>query len=116
MEMNDETKELHIKQIRKYNKHLNFYNCATTIACVLIGSTAIYLVVSTATGTIIESHFRLLNMAYVLNLISGTCLLITSIIGKAGIRIKIKDIAEIFTNHGLSLEDEIANSKGRGKK
>jgi len=111
--ISNDTKEFCIKQVEKYNEISSLRNRTINLSLTIIGLVAIYTVFILATGNKLSLPLIFLHIAMSSSLVVGLTLLISSILIKVGMKIKIEEIKDLLAFHGLILEDEVSKSKGK---
>ena len=117
--MDNELKEYYVKIVKAYGVHNEAIDNYLSVQTTYISAKAASLITSSrtfsdATGDIYKvGLFRkiVLSTTMMLNALKMTIKINSKIKGN----IKVEEIRAFFEYHGLVLEDELENSKGRGK-
>jgi len=115
--IDNEIKEFYVMRVKKYNKELSLQNAKITICNIIVGISAIYIIVMINTGEmfIFEPPFIYRHLAIIACFCYGTLNLVNAIANKVEIETEIEKIKKLFANRGLILEYEMSKDKGMSK-
>jgi len=113
--IDDEPKEYYIEEAEKYNKISKIANITMVIGILRASIKALRLLLDNlVTHDILPEIFQ--NTEISQSAVAVTILAIISASATKGYsKDSITEIRDMFAQHGLVLEDELENSKGRGK-
>jgi len=115
--MDNNQKEFYIKKVEKYNVDNKAHNRDIKLAIIVSAFTsltlAILIIENGLYDTIIWDEVGRLTYTISTTLLLMIIAMIHSLFKKTGIKHSIEEIKGLFEYHGLTLDEEVAKSKGK---